>query len=98
MVFRRSRVRRNSHLTSKTILWPAVAALLASVAPAAAQYDVGTLFIEGTPIPGSKDLWSINAGAIPTKPLSIEGDYVAFVQCGQRCGPIYWTYSIWALN
>jgi hypothetical protein len=91
-------MRRNSHLTCKTILWPAVAALLASVTPAVAQYDISTLFIEGTPIPGSKDLWSINAGAIPTKPLSIEGDYVAFVQCGQGCGPNYSTDGIWTLN
>jgi uncharacterized protein (TIGR03437 family) len=75
-----------------------VAAIFAVAKPAAAQYNISTLFLNGTPIPGSGNLWSVNAGAIPSLPLSIEGNYVGFVQCGSGCGPNYSTDGIWVEN
>jgi hypothetical protein len=76
----------------------ALTALLLTPAAAAAQYNISTLLLEGTPIPGSTNLWQLNAGSIPGMPLSIYGDYVAFVQCGDGCGPDYPTDGVWVEN
>jgi uncharacterized protein (TIGR03437 family) len=79
-------------------IWMA-AILMAAIAPqAVAQYNISTLFLNGAPIPGSGNAWSVNAGQIPSLPLSIEGNYVAFVQCGNGCGPNYSTDGIWVEN
>lgn len=72
--------------------------MAATIGPAAAQYNITTLFLNGGPIPGSTNTWSVNAGQIPSLPLTIEGNYVAFVQCGQGCGPSYSTDGIWVEN
>jgi len=80
--------------------WAALAAVLLTPAAAMAQYNVSTLLLEGTPIPGSTNLWQLNAGQVPGQPLSISGNYVAFVQCagGSSCGPTYPTDGIWVEN
>lgn len=79
-------------------LWLAAIAALTLAPQAWAQYDIGTLFLDGAPIPGSTNTWSVNAGAIPSLPLSIDGNYVAFVQCSQGCGPLQTTDGIWVEN
>jgi uncharacterized protein (TIGR03437 family) len=75
------------------------AILTVALAPRAeAQYNITTLFLNGGTIPGSSNTWTINAGAIPSLPLSIEGNFVAFVQCGNGCGPNYATDGVWVEN
>jgi hypothetical protein len=83
--------------TMAGVCW-AVILTVACVQPVAAQYNISTLFIGGTAIPGSSNTWSVNAGAIPSLPLTIEGNYVAFVQCGNGCGPGYSTDGVWVEN
>jgi uncharacterized protein (TIGR03437 family) len=78
-------------------------AALPAVTPQAAgqQYLITPLFLQGGAIPGlSTNTWSVNAGAIPTLPLTIEGNYVAFVQCGaiSACGPAFSTDGVWSEN
>jgi hypothetical protein len=52
-------------------LWFAAVVMLAIAPAARAQYDITKLFADGDTIPGSVNTWSINAGAIPSLPLSL---------------------------
>jgi hypothetical protein len=73
-------------------LWPGMAS---------AQYNVTTLLLDGAQIPGSTSTWNVNAGNIPSMPLSIQGAYIAFVQCGSPsggCGPDSAADGIWVEN
>jgi uncharacterized protein (TIGR03437 family) len=89
--------KRLNHTRSTTAAI-AVLVTLALAPRSQAQYNITTLFLNGGAIPGSTNTWSINAGAIPSLPLSLEGNYVAFVQCGNGCGPTYSTDGIWVEN
>jgi hypothetical protein len=77
------------------------AALIAAVllpGRAGAQYNITTLFLDGAQIPDSSVVWNVNTGSIPTMPLSIQGPYIAFVQCGSPsggCGPDSPTDGVW---
>ncbi len=61
--------------------WLAAALFVCAAQAANTQYNITTLLLEGGKIPGSENTWNVNPGLVPTMPLSISGNYVAFVQC-----------------
>ena len=49
----------------------AAIAVFCGALTASAQYNVTTLFLQGSKIPNSNNTWNVNPGTIPTMPLSI---------------------------
>ncbi len=66
---------------------------------ASAQYNISTLFLQGSKIPNSNNTWYVNPGTIPTLPLSISGKDIAFIQCSPcDFGPQQTTDGVWVLD
>ena len=75
----------------------AAVAVFCGALTASAQYNVTTLFLQGSKIPNSNNTWNVNPGTIPTMPLSISGKYIAFIQCtcNSQAQP---TDGVWVLD